>query len=67
MEMLNRNYIAPRVQVQMLRGKFTGTPLTKGELDRVITALNETGIRDAFSRLMDDNSRLVIAEILELI
>ena len=64
---LNRNYIAPRVQVMTLRGRYTAEPLTKGELDRMLTALHETGIRDAFSRLMDDSARLVIDEILDLI
>ena len=67
MTMLNRNYIAPRVQVMNLRGRFTESPLTKGELARVLTALHETGIRDCFDRLMDDSARLVIDEILDKI
>ena len=65
--MLNRNYIAPRVQVMSMRHRFTGSQLSKGELDRVLTALQETGIKDAFSRLMDDSARFTIDEILELI
>ena len=67
MNMLNQRYIAPRVQVMTLKGRATGTPLTKGELDRVLTALRETGIKDAFSRLMDDRARMVVDEILQLI
>jgi len=49
------------------RGRYTGKPLSKQELARVLTALHETGIRDAFSRLMDDRARMTIDEILELI
>ena len=67
MKMALRNYIAPRVQVMNLRNRYTEAPLTKGELERVLTALRETGIRDCFNRLMDDSARLVIDEILDLI
>ena len=67
MKMLNRQYVAPRVIVSALKGRFTARQLSKAELDRVLTALHETGINDVFNRLCDDTSRFVIDEILEQI
>ena len=63
--MLNRQRIAPRVQVLELRGRYTGKPLTKSELDQVLFALKETGIEQAFSRLIDDSVRYALDELLD--
>ena len=65
MTMLNRNYIAPRVQVAGLRGKFTSKPLSKAELDEVLSLLKSRGIE--FNRIADDVGRYLCDEILELI
>ena len=65
MTVLNRNYIAPRVQVAGLRGKYTSKPLSKAELDEVLSLLESKGIE--FGRIVDDACRYLIDEILELI
>ena len=65
MNMLNRNYIAPRVQVAGLRGKYTSKPLSKAELDEVLSLLKTKNID--FNRICDDTCRYLIDEILELI
>jgi len=67
MNMLNRNYIAPRVQVMNLRSRYTAKPLSKKELAVALTALRDTGIDNIFNRLMDDSARLTMDQILELI
>ena len=63
--MLNRNYIAPRVQVAGLRGKYTSKPLDKAELAEFLSLLESKGID--FNRIIDDTCRYLIDEILELI
>ena len=62
---LNRNYIAPRVQVGSLREKYTSKPLSKVELDEVLSLLKTRNID--FNRIVDDACRYLIDEILELI
>ena len=61
--MLNRQRIAPRVQVLDLRGRYTGTPLSKAELDRAVTALRNIGID--WTRLTDDSVRFALDLLLE--
>ena len=65
--MLNKQYIAPRVVVSNMRSRFTGKPLTKDELAQVLYALEKTGIEDCFNRVMDDNARFTVSQILEQI
>ncbi len=65
--MLNRQYISPRVVVANMRSRFTGKPLTKDELNRVLCALENLGIDDCFNRICDDTSRFVVDQILEQI
>ena len=62
---LNRNYIAPRVQVGSLREKYTSKPLSKVELDEVLSLLKTRNID--FNRIVDDACRYLIDEILDLI
>ena len=63
MKMLNRQRINPRVQVLELRGRYTGTPLTKQELDMAVTALRNIGIE--WTRLTDDSVRFCLDQLLE--
>ena len=67
MKMLNRQHIAPRVQVMTMRRRFTGQPLTKDELAQVLCALQKTGIDDCFNRICDDTSRYLIDQLLDQI
>ena len=65
MEMLNKQRIAPRVQVMELRSRYTGIQLSKSELDRVLYALEKSGVKDAFSRLINDSVRFALDELVE--
>jgi hypothetical protein len=66
--MLNtRHRIAPRVLIQELRGKHTSPPLTKLELDALVSAIKLTGVKDGFRRLSDDNIRYALDELAESI
>ena len=61
--MLNHQRINPRVTIQILRGRFTGKPLSKDELDRSVIALRDIGIE--WTRLTDDACRFTLDQLLE--
>ena len=65
MEMLNKQRIAPRVQVMELRSRYTGIQLSKSELDRVLYGLEKSGVKDAFSRLINDSVPFALDELIE--
>ena len=60
-----RHNIAPRVTLQDIRSRYNGIPLSKGELDVVVSALSDCGVTDALNRLMDDSARFALDETLE--
>ena len=65
MKMLNRQHIAPRVQVQELRSRYTSKALSTTELKAVLSALKLTGIPDASTRFMDDSVRYALDSLLK--
>ena len=62
MKML-RQRIAPRAQLQSLLELYQGEPLSKSELAQVVTALKESGVEKAFSRLIDDAVRHALDQL----
>ena len=64
MKMQTRHYIAPRVQVMNLKGRYTSKALSRAELKVALTALKLAGIDPV--RLMDDAARLPLNELLEM-
>ena len=60
---MNRHYIAPRVQVQNLRSRYTSKPLSAVELKAALSALKLAGIDPV--RLMDDSARFALDELIQ--
>jgi hypothetical protein len=66
--MLSRRYnIAPRVLIQNMRSRHTSNPLSKVELDALVSAIRLTGIPDGFNRMSEDNVRFAFDELLDVI
>ena len=63
MNMLNRQRIAPRVQVLDLLERYQGKPLSREELLLVNTALQRIGVE--LSRVIDDGVRYALGQLLE--
>jgi hypothetical protein len=61
-----RKYIAPRVLVTELRGRYTSKPFSKSEFQAVLFALKNSGIKDAANRIMDDSARFALDELNDL-
>lgn len=62
MKML-RPRIAPRAQLFSLLETYQGEPLSKEELTQVVTALQKSGVEQAFSRLIDDAVRHALDQL----
>ena len=63
--MQSRRYnIAPRVLIQNMRSRHTSNPLTKVELDALVSAIKLTGVPDGFNRMSDDNVRYAFDQLL---